>query len=54
MPVLNESALKEKLKSNPVGIYLIYGEENYLKKVYTEKIIKKTVDPSFEDFNFHV
>ena len=53
MPVLNESALKEKLKSNPVGIYLIYGEENYLKKVYTEKIIKKTVDPSFEDFNFH-
>lgn len=53
MPVLNESALKDKLKSNPVGIYLIYGEENYLKKVYTEKIIKKTVDPSFEDFNFH-
>lgn len=53
MPILNESALKDKLKENPVGIYLIYGEESYLKKIYIEKIIKKTVDPSFEDFNFH-
>ncbi len=53
MPILNEAALKEKLKENPVGIYLIYGEESYLKKIYIEKIISKTVDPAFEDFNFH-
>lgn len=53
MPVLNESALKEKLKENPVGAYLIYGEESYLKKIYIDKIIKKTVDESFADFNFH-
>ncbi|MBQ7838300.1 MAG: DNA polymerase III subunit delta [Clostridia bacterium] len=53
MPILNETDLKEKLKDNPVGIFLIYGEESYLKKIYVEKIIKKTVDPSFEDFNFH-
>lgn len=53
MPSLNESALKEKLRDNPVGVYLIYGEEAYLKKTYVDKIVSKTVDPSFEDFNFH-
>ena len=53
MPALNESALKQKLRENPVGVYLIYGEENYLKKVYIDKIVSKTVDDSFADFNFH-
>lgn len=53
MPSLNESALKEKLRENPVGVYLIYGEEAYLKKTYVDKIVSKTVEPSFEDFNFH-
>lgn len=53
MPSLNESALKEKLRDNPVGVYLIYGEEAYLKKTYVDKIVSKTVDPDFEDFNFH-
>ncbi len=54
MAVLNESALKDKIKSDPLGIYLIYGEESYLKKTYTEKIISKVVDESFADFNLHV
>ena len=53
MPALNESALKEKLRENPVGVYLIYGEESYLKKAYIDKIVAKTVDESFADFNFH-
>lgn len=53
MPTLNEASLKQKLKENPVGAYLIYGEESYLKKIYIDKIIKKTVDDSFADFNFH-
>lgn len=53
MPVLNETALKEKLKENPVGTYLIYGEESYLKKIYIDKIVAKTVDEAFADFNFH-
>lgn len=53
MPTLNEAALKEKLKGNPVGAYVIYGEESYLKKIYIDKIVKKTVDESFADFNFH-
>lgn len=53
MPVINESGLKEIIKNNPVGIFLIHGEESYLKKAYTEKIISKTVDEAFADFNFH-
>jgi len=53
MPALNEAAFKDKLKANPVGVYLIYGEESYLKKTYIDKIVSKTVDPAFEDFNFH-
>ena len=53
MPILNEAALKDKLKVNPVGVYLIYGEESFLKKTYVDKIVSKTVDPAFEDFNFH-
>lgn len=53
MAALNEAALKDKLRENPVGVYLMYGEESYLKKVYTEKIVKKTVDETFADFNFH-
>lgn len=53
MPLLDEKALKEKISKNPVGVYLIYGEESYLKKVYTQKIIDKTVDEAFADFNFH-
>ncbi len=53
MPVINESGLKDAIKNNPSGIYLIHGEESYLKKIYVEKIIKKTVDEAFADFNFH-
>lgn len=54
MAVLNESALKEKIKSNLLGVYLFYGEESYLKKTYIDKIISKTVDESFADFNLHI
>lgn len=53
MPAINESGLKEIIKKNAVGIFLIHGEESYLKKAYTEKIISKTVDGAFADFNFH-
>ena len=53
MPALNEASLKDKLRENPVGVYLLYGEESYLKKTYIDKIVSKTVDSAFEDFNFH-
>ncbi len=53
MPALNESGLKEIIRNNPVGVFLIHGEESYLKKVYIDKIVSKTVDKAFADFNFH-
>ncbi len=53
MPALNEAALKEKIRSNPLGIYLFYGEESYLKKIYVDKLTDKTTDEAFADFNFH-
>lgn len=54
MPALTEADLKLKIKSNPVGAYLLCGEEDYLVKVYTDRLVKACVDESFRDFNFHV
>lgn len=53
MAVLDESGLRDKIRSCPTGAYLIYGGEDYLKKVYVEKIVAKTVDKDFAEFNFH-
>ncbi len=53
MPAVNESGLKEIIKNNPIGIFLVHGEESYLKKAYVEKIVSRTVDSAFADFNFH-
>ena len=54
MPAMSESELKVKIKSSPVGAYLFYGEESYLVGVYTDMLIKATVDESFADFNLHI
>lgn len=54
MPELTEADLKLKIKSAPVGAYLLCGDEDYLIKVYTDKLIKTCVDESFYDFNLHV
>lgn len=53
MAVLNESGIKEKLRTAPTGVYLICGEEDYLKKVYTDRLVAKTVEKDFADFNLH-
>ncbi|MCQ2480932.1 MAG: DNA polymerase III subunit delta [Clostridia bacterium] len=54
MPALTEELLKARIKENPVGAYLICGEESYLVKVYTEKLSQAAVDESFKDFNLRV
>lgn len=54
MPEFTEALLKEKIKEEPIGAYLLYGEEGYLVKVYTDKLIEKSVDESFRDFNLRV
>ncbi|MBR6361287.1 MAG: hypothetical protein IKS04_05770, partial [Clostridia bacterium] len=53
MPEITESELKLRIKENPAGAYLLFGEETYLVKFYTGQLIKATVDESFAEFNLH-
>lgn len=54
MAVIDENALKVQLRSKEYSnIYLFYGEEGYLKQLYINRIIDKTVDESFKTFNLH-
>ncbi len=53
MALFDEKQLKQHIKSkNFFRVYLIFGDESYLKKLYSEMIISNTVDPAFESFNF--
>ncbi len=52
MPIASEQQLKVNLNSgNILNTYFIFGEDTYLKKLYVDKIIDKTVDRA-DDFNF--
>ena len=52
MPELNEKELKAHIKSEePYPIYLVCGDEDYLKKHYTDLLTSKIVSPDFESFN---
>ena len=54
MPLINEIELRKQLSSGDfASLYFLYGEEKYLISHYVSLVIKKTVDPSFADFNFH-
>lgn len=47
-----EETLKKQIKSGEFSrVYLIYGNEGYLKQHYANTICKKTVGKDFEDFN---
>ncbi len=46
------SRLKQDLKSGTYSsLYIISGEETYLKEFYLNELKKKVVDPNFADFN---
>ena len=54
MAYFGEDELKKQIKAGDFKrIYLIYGNENYLKQHYVNLIINKTIDKDFKDFNFH-
>ena len=53
MPEISEKELKTKIKENPAGAYLLFGDETFLVKFYTEQLIKATVDEAFSEFNLH-
>ena len=46
--------LKNDLKQkSPARFYVFYGEEDYLRRYYTEQLKKQVLDELTEDFNFH-
>ncbi len=52
MAQFNEEALKKQIKAGEFSrVYIIYGNEGYLKQFYTNNIASKTVDADFADFN---
>lgn len=54
MAKIGENELKAQLKSGELSnVYLIYGEETYLKEYYVNKLKERVVEPAFADFNFH-
>ncbi len=54
MPKITEQELKLQIRNKDFArIYLIYGQEAFLKKSYCEKLVSKCVDKDFSDFNFH-
>lgn len=52
MAQFNEEALKKQIKSGDFSrLYIIYGNEGYLKQFYANNICAKSVSKDFEDFN---
>ena len=54
MPAVSEKELREIIKTQRTGAFLLYGEEKYLVKVFSDKITGAAVDDSFGDFNFKI
>lgn len=54
MAKIGEAELKAQIKNREFSnVYMIYGEETYLKDFYVSKLKKSLVDSAFADFNFH-
>lgn len=52
MARFNEDTLKKQIKSGDfLRVYILYGNEGYLKQHYANTICAKTVGKDFEDFN---
>ena len=52
MAVISEDIFKSRIKSGNIApIYILFGDDGYLKKMYTEKLIKMTADKD-DIFNF--
>ena len=46
-------AIKEDIKSgNFKSVYLVWGEENFLKDYYKKALVDKVLDPTLADFNY--
>lgn len=53
MPEMNEKELYASIrKGNIAPVVVLFGDEPYLKQLYTDRIVKRSVT-DFEDFNLH-
>lgn len=53
MAEFDEKGLKAHIKDGDfLPVYLICGDEDYLKKFYCDAIVSKNVSPEFESFNY--
>lgn len=54
MPLIDESEVKRQIKENDFArLYVVCGDEEYLKQHYAAQICEKAVAEAFRDFNFH-
>ncbi len=54
MAIIDENGIKTQIRTKTYSnVYLFYGEESYLKQLYINRIIDKTVEESFKTFNLH-
>ncbi len=54
MAVFTEDELKKQIKDGDFQrVYLIYGDEGYLKQYYADLLCTKTVEKDFADFNLN-
>lgn len=51
MAVVFEEALKKNIAKEPAGVYILFGEDGFLKKSYADKISKKIAEPD-DVFNY--
>ena len=54
MPEITERDLKKQIREKAfASLYMVYGDEAYLKTHYANRICEKAVDDALRDFNFH-
>ena len=51
MAIVNEEALKNVIKTDKSNVFVLFGEDGYLKKLYIEKITKP-IAPADDVFNY--
>ncbi len=54
MPRISETELKSLIKEGVSGAYLLYGDEKYLVKTYSDRLSSFAENDPFKDFNFRI
>ncbi len=52
MAIVYEEALKKSIKTGDKNLFMLFGEDGYLKRIYVEKLAKN-IAPSDDVFNYH-